>query len=195
MNRSASALAQLDLSIDCSIRIRESTRRDLRDLEWYGIFWSQRALIEEAWERHRRGENLMLLAEYHGFPIGQVWVDLARGRTHCVGLLWALRVFPLFQGHGLGTALVAAAERCLLERDVELAEIGVEKNNPDARRLYERLGYHVTGDNRQVSHYTTPDGRRRRMRISEWILRKALSDASIVRVAGGDRALRMAAAS
>ena len=42
---------------------------------------------------------------------------------------------------------MAAAEKILKSKGFTIAEIGVEKDNLDARRLYERMGYQVVKDN------------------------------------------------
>jgi len=52
-----------------------------------------------------------------------------------------LFVDPAFQGRGVGSRLMAAAEAAV-EGDLTLSVFTV---NPDARRLYERLGFVVEG--------------------------------------------------
>jgi GNAT superfamily N-acetyltransferase len=56
-----------------------------------------------------------------------------------------LQVRPHHQGRGTGTAILAAAEQRV--RDCGIAEIAVSVSieNPDAARLYRRLGYQPTG--------------------------------------------------
>jgi GNAT superfamily N-acetyltransferase len=148
---------------------------DLPSLEWFGLFWAHREIIRQAFDRQRRGEVLMLLAVTNGYPVGQAWMDLARLRSQNGALLWAVRVFPFLQGRSLGAALIARAERLLAARRLAFVEIGVEKDNPGARRLYERLGYRVTHEAREEYAYTTPDGERVRVPIDEWFLRKPLA--------------------
>ncbi|GAB3194483.1 GNAT family N-acetyltransferase [Nesterenkonia suensis] len=76
------------------------------------------------------------------------------------------------RGHGIGTALLGAAEQAVLERaaqgeppddgdpaDDEEAltlQLRVDLNNPAARRLYERLGYRPTGE-RTTTTYSSVD--------------------------------------
>lgn len=74
-----------------------------------------------------------LVAKVDGAPAGMI--DL--NGSHIENLF----VDPLHQGRGIGSALLAAAERTC-PGDVTLSVFTV---NPDARRLYERLGYEVTG--------------------------------------------------
>ncbi len=159
-------------TVPVALTIRPCVAEDLPKLEWFGQFTEHRELIRDAFERQRRGENVMLqvVAEANDFPIGQVWIDLEHKREAATGLLWALRVIDCYQRMGIGTRLVAAAEAELRRRGYSCAEIGAERDNPDARRLYERLGYRVFGRDRHWYGYTTPWGERRRTRGDEGVL-------------------------
>jgi GNAT superfamily N-acetyltransferase len=64
-----------------------------------------------------------------------VWYDRP------VALLDELYVVPGERGHGVGTALLKAAEQVCRERGAELLEINVDGEDIDARRFYERHGY------------------------------------------------------
>jgi ribosomal protein S18 acetylase RimI-like enzyme len=155
--------------------IRPCTRDDLRALEWHGQFTHHRELIDEAFARQERGENLMLLADLNGFPAAQAWVDLAARAEYRAGLLWAVRVYPFLRGLGLGARMIAAAETALRERGFRWAEIGVEKDNPRARRLYERAGYQLHRELLEWYEYTGPDGVPVRVPVDQWMLCKRLS--------------------
>ena len=56
-----------------------------------------------------------------------------------------LQVRPEHRGKGVGTALIVASERRASERGHRRIAVGVADDNPEARRLYERLGYRPTG--------------------------------------------------
>ena len=58
-----------------------------------------------------------------------------------VGLLDELYVMPGHRNHGLGTSLLRAAEAELIARGGEVLEIGVDGEDVDAQRFYERHGY------------------------------------------------------
>jgi ribosomal protein S18 acetylase RimI-like enzyme len=58
-----------------------------------------------------------------------------------VGLLDELYVMPEHRNQGLGTALLQAAETELITRGGEVLEIGVDGEDVDAQRFYERHGY------------------------------------------------------
>ena len=62
-----------------------------------------------------------------------------------VGYIQSLAVRDAWRGRGLGTALIAFAERRIL-RETPNVFICVSSFNPGARRLYERLGYQVVGE-------------------------------------------------
>lgn len=140
--------------------IRACAEEDLENLEWFGMFTAHREIIREAFRRHRAGDNPMLVLDLGGFPVGQAWIDLAKKRDASTGILWALRVFPIFQGMGLGTRLLHAAEGIIRGAGHAVAEIGVERTNEGARRLYERLGYALAGEEREAYSYEQPDGTR-----------------------------------
>ena len=116
----------------------------------------------------------MLVAEVNRFPAGQVWVDLTKRRDEAIGVLWALRVFIPFQNLGIGKALIASAEEHLNVVGFQISELGVEKDNPTAKRLYERLGYGVVSENIEKWEYTPPRGMTVHMTSEEWIMHKFL---------------------
>ncbi len=167
----------VELSLHLKIQIRPCVPADLPKLEWFGLYTDQRALATRALQRRRKGENMMLVADLRGFPVGQLWIDLAVRAPQPIGVLWALRVFPLLRGGGVGTQLIQAGERLLTAKGFSEAELGVEKANPRPRRLYERLGYRHIGDACEEYGYLTSDGREVREVADQWILRKPLSAA------------------
>lgn len=67
------------------------------------------------------------------------------------------------------------AESFLKAEGFATAEIGVEKDNPRAKRLYERLGYQVVCDNIEEYGTTTPDGKAVHSLIDERIMLKRLT--------------------
>jgi ribosomal protein S18 acetylase RimI-like enzyme len=161
-------------TLPLEVVIRTTREEDLEGLEWFGLFTPHRELIREAYRRQERREVVMLLAEVNGFPAGQVWVDFVRDAALSMGYVWAVRVLPVFRRKGIGTRLLAAAETAILARGLGAAVIGVEKDNPGARGLYERLGYEVAYQAYEEYDYTTPEGTRIRVLLDQWIMRKSL---------------------
>lgn len=88
------------------------------------------------------GGNVVAILS-HGSPDGvalltlrpNVWFDGP------VALLDELYVVPQRRGHGIGSALLVAAEKMARDRGGELLEINVDGDDVDARRFYERHGY------------------------------------------------------
>jgi ribosomal-protein-alanine N-acetyltransferase len=62
-----------------------------------------------------------------------------------VGYIQTICIHPDHRGQGLGSRLVAFAEQRILS-EVPNVFMCVSSFNHDARRLYERLGYHVVGE-------------------------------------------------
>jgi ribosomal protein S18 acetylase RimI-like enzyme len=127
------------------VRFRACREEDLPALEWMGLHADARDLIEGTFAAQEKGRALMLIAAAGGFPVAQAWIDFAeRGAPDCPHL-WAVRVFWPLQGAGLGSALMAEAERRAAERGAGQLELGVEPGNDAARRFYRRLGYRPMG--------------------------------------------------
>jgi GNAT superfamily N-acetyltransferase len=97
---------------------------------------------------HRPDLGVLLVAWHDGRPVGDVfvrWSFAQNPRIHerypGVPVLDHLEVTPALRRRGIGTSLVHAAERAIRDRDSPLAMLLVEVDNPDAARLYRRLGY------------------------------------------------------
>jgi ribosomal protein S18 acetylase RimI-like enzyme len=156
------------------IDIRLAVRADLERLEWGGLYSEHRALAEAAYRRQQQGAVAMLIAVANGFPVGQAWIDLELRAIEDAAVIWAVRVLPALQGRAIGTRIIAAAERLGAAEGFGAAEIGVEKSNPEARRWYERLGYCVFAEMRDVTRFVAPNGERQELVFDQWRLRKAL---------------------
>lgn len=116
---------------------------DLADLDWTGGSEHLTAIAEQL--------PLMVTGEVEYLvgmlPNGRL---IAAGGADLrpvvnAGVLWQLSVHPLLQGLGVGTAMIAELESRLRARGCTEARLTVEHDNPDALRLYRRLGYHEHG--------------------------------------------------
>jgi GNAT superfamily N-acetyltransferase len=155
--------------------IRPCREGDLEAMEWMGLFLPHREIIHAAFDRQRQGEDLMLVADANGFPIGQVWIDFRRKKHEATALFWAIRVFPPLQNLGIGRHLLASAEDVVRTRGMGRVELGVERDNPGARRFYERHGYRAAGKMRDSYRYVTPDGRPATVPLDQFIMTKELA--------------------
>jgi ribosomal protein S18 acetylase RimI-like enzyme len=161
--------------------IRPVEERDLPALEWDGVFLCFRQLFRQAYEDMRLGSRYLLMMERRpgGEMIGQVFIQwnssdpkFADGRGR--GYLYAFRVKPEYRGRGLGTRILCAAEDVLRMRGMDTASIGVEKDNPRARALYERRGYRVITDDPGRWSYIDHEGNRREVVEPAWLMEKKL---------------------
>jgi GNAT superfamily N-acetyltransferase len=128
-----------------TVEIRPASHADLAALV---AVLGQRHFFTDHLARQQRGEGVLLVAWLDGHPVGDVYLarepaEQPEVRRHLPGVprLEHLEVLGRLQRRGIGTALIRAGEetaRRLGHRRVALA-VGVD--NPDARRLYERLGY------------------------------------------------------
>ncbi|WP_119459368.1 GNAT family N-acetyltransferase [Rhodospirillaceae bacterium SYSU D60014] len=169
MTARPATLDHFEIALDVAIRV--CTERDLTPLEWFGLFTEHRNIIRAAFEAQKQGRGLMLVADLNGYPIGQAWIDFTKESA----VLWAIRVLPPLQGAGIGTRLIVAAEEVARRRGFAHTRIGVEKDNTDARRLYERLGYRLTGSLQEECRYTTPEGVPMCVLVDQWVLDKPLN--------------------
>ena len=81
----------------------------------------------------------------HDAPAGLVGFVIVVMKGAFVGYIQSVAVAEPWRGRGLGSALIAFAERRIF-RDEPNVFICASSFNPDARRLYERLGYQVVGE-------------------------------------------------
>jgi ribosomal protein S18 acetylase RimI-like enzyme len=119
--------------------VDDLVRDDLPFLGWSGGP-AHLATVGRALARVESGEvEYLVVRAPSGYPIAKGAIDYAvRPGT---GTLSQLATADELRGLGIGSRLIAVAERRMRERGVHTAELGVEDDNPRARALYERLGY------------------------------------------------------
>jgi ribosomal protein S18 acetylase RimI-like enzyme len=142
--------------VPITVSFRDLEPSDLSELDWSGGAEHLTAIAEVL---------PLLVADEADYLVG----ELPNGRLVAAGgadlrpvpgagVLWQLAVHPLLQGLGIGTAMVSALERRLRDRGLEEARLTVEHDNPDAARLYRRLGY--CGHQSAVESWPVAGGRR-----------------------------------
>jgi len=161
------------------VEIRRATEDDLPGMEWEGEFRHFRRLYRAAFLDACQGRKTILLAKSDGVIVGQLIVqfgtDLAcLPRPELTGYLYSFRVREGFRGRGVGSQLIETAEAALRERDYQQAAIAAAKVNPRARRLYERLGYSVVGEDPGQWSYLDDRGIVRNIAEPAHILAKGL---------------------
>ena len=85
--------------------------------------------------------------EYDGYPIGRFRVVRTQKRITLAGI----QLLPAYQGQRIGSTLIEQ-----LKREADLKQVPlfvyVEKDNPGALRLYERLGCRMIGQDEREYH-------------------------------------------
>lgn len=65
--------------------------------------------------------------------------------------LAGIQLLPAYQNQRIGSTLIDQLKREAAAQQVPLL-LSVEKDNPDAQRLYQRLGFQRTGEDEQEYH-------------------------------------------
>jgi len=166
---SGAALAGHDTSADAPFLALELPRltvvaRLMREgdaplLEWHGGP-DLRRFYETQWVAQSEGRVTAVIADLNSFPIGQSAIHWHGKPTHPhLPDIQSLRVFAAFRGLGIGTLLLQASENIVRERGFAQVSLSVSLANPKAQRLYERLGYVVTGEPyNDIWHYEDARG-------------------------------------
>ena len=163
-----------------SLIIRPVQEDDLIALEWDGAYQKYRRMYARLFKESQREKVMMWLVE---IPlqeiIGQVFVMLNSGEMDAAdgftrAYIFAFRVKPHWRNRGIGSHLMAHIERNLYEKGFRLVTLNVAKENPDARRLYERLGYKVIGSRPGIWSFKDDAGQTQRVHEPAWRMMKRL---------------------
>jgi ribosomal protein S18 acetylase RimI-like enzyme len=90
---------------------------------------------------------MLSVIEYQGRPIGRLRVV----RTSTSITLAGIQLLPAYQNRRIGTTLIEQLKREAEQQQIPLL-ISVEKDNPDAQRLYVRLGCCRIGEDEREYH-------------------------------------------
>jgi ribosomal protein S18 acetylase RimI-like enzyme len=163
-----------------SIIIRQIKKGDLPDLEWDGEYIHFRRLYAEIYQSSTSGKALLWGAFYPGEGlVGQLFIQLTSARSELAdgkqrAYIYGFRIKSAFRGYGIGTFMLRFVERDLIMRGFHLVTLNVSLDNPGARRLYERNGYHVVANEPGNWSYLDHLGRRRNVHEPAWRMEKSL---------------------
>jgi ribosomal protein S18 acetylase RimI-like enzyme len=154
------------------LTVRDLTAADLPACRWSGGR-SHLAAIAGELDRAARGEaESLAVCPPSGLPVALGGIDYVK--IPGAGVLWQLAVHETLQSCGIGTILIQAAEQRIRARGLRRAELGVEECNPQARALYERLGYMAYGTALESWDEDVPDGSTVRYETVCTLMRKDL---------------------
>jgi Ser/Thr protein kinase RdoA (MazF antagonist)/ribosomal protein S18 acetylase RimI-like enzyme len=161
------------LRVSVEVEVRAATSDDLEPLGRWNS--SVQRVVASTLVRQDRGEALVLLALLGSWPAGHVLVDFTARAGVGAAHLWHMAVHDILRGHRVGSALLARAEAESRARGLRFSELEVEKANPDALRLFRRLGYEIVGEQDSVWPEPDADGELREVAHPCWSMRKALA--------------------
>lgn len=159
------------------VQIRAARKEDLPLLEWYGEYTHFRRVYQRTFKDQQAGRRLMLVADMNQFPIAQLFLLLKMPRTsrnERSAYIYSVRVMAHLRGMGVGSHLMRFSERLLNQRGYHWAVISVTKENVRAKRLYERLGYHVFAEDEGRWSYENHLGHTINVIEPSWMLHKKL---------------------
>jgi ribosomal protein S18 acetylase RimI-like enzyme len=145
---------------------------DLADLAWSGNPAHLRS-VAAALQRAAQGlEDYLVVRAPGGQPVAKMRIDYTSEAG--TGVFSQLATMGPLQGLGIATMLIRAGEQRVRAGGMAFAALGVEDNNPGARRLYERLGYQAAGQQHASWEYEDDTGILRMYETTLTILRKRL---------------------
>jgi ribosomal protein S18 acetylase RimI-like enzyme len=122
------------------------------DLESFAAVLGDREFFADRFERQRKGVGRLFLAWLGLQPAGAVYLWLEEAEEQAirdylpeVPLITHLEVHRDLRRNGVGTALVDAAERCVVELGGDRVALAVRTDNHYAAGLYQRLEYRDWG--------------------------------------------------
>jgi ribosomal protein S18 acetylase RimI-like enzyme len=110
---------------------------------------------DETWQRadfiRRLDTCTVSIIDIEGPAAGCLWLRATPESLHIV----ELQLVPKMQGKGIGSAVVQHVIQQGIDRGVPVT-LSVVAANPRAQRLYERLGFEVTGVDAPFIHMCAP---------------------------------------
>ena len=160
--------------------IRRMTREDLPALEWGGEFAHFRNLYLGLYRRMLHGTADAWVAESSTNGIvGQVFLQLESDRPELAdgwnrAYLYSFRIKPAYRNKGMGTKMVKIVEDYLTRRHFTRLTLNVARDNPDALRLYYRLGFQIVAEEPGIWSYVDHLGKYHTVEEPSWRMEKKL---------------------
>jgi ribosomal protein S18 acetylase RimI-like enzyme len=163
-----------------AVVIRPIQEADLRGLEWSQDQVRYRRMFRSAFDDMQVGLRSLWVGAIGDQVVGRLFIqwnssDMRYADGVSRAYFYALRVQRAWQGHGVGTRLIAAAEGEVCARRFSIATLAVAQNNAAALRLYHRLGYSVFAEDPGIWYFTDERGNIRREEEQSWLLEKSVT--------------------
>lgn len=161
--------------------VRFLRQDDLPALEWGGEFTHFRRLYAEIYEHFHHGRAVLWVAELpRAGIIGQLFIQLSSSRAELAdgidrAYIYGFRIKPAYRGFGVGTHMLRVAENYLVGHKFRRVTLNVSRDNHAARRLYEHLGYRVTGPDPGLWSFLDEHGVQRDVVEPAWRMEKKIN--------------------
>lgn len=158
--------------------IRHLRKSDLPALEWGGEYTHFRELYKNSFKNAEMGRSVLWVVEIRRIGVvGQLFVQLQSGRKELAdgkerAYIYGFRIQPEYREKGIGTRMMKVAEQDIYSRGFSKITLNVSRDNPDARRLYERLGYRIVADEPGKWSFIDHEGRVRHIDEPSWRMEK-----------------------
>lgn len=149
-------------------------------MEWEGEYAHFRRLYKSCYERSKMGITMIWLAELKDKGIiGQCIIQLNCDRPELAdgkqrAYLFGLRVRSAYRNCGLGTQIIQAIEDDLVHRGYRALTLNVAKENPNAMRLYNRLGFLIVAFEPGIWSYQDQNDQWHTVKEPAWRMEKRL---------------------
>lgn len=120
---------------------RFSPRIDIDEFRTEYETWTRETVLGEI------PDCILSVIECDGEPIGRLRVV----RTNEAITLAGIQILPAYQNRRIGSTLIEQLKHEADQKQCRLF-ISVEKDNPNAQRLYERLGFQRVGEDEREYH-------------------------------------------
>lgn len=161
--------------------VRRMTAEDLPELEWDGEFTHFRNVYKAVYKRMIRGTAEAWVAEspVNGV-VGQVFLQLESDRAELAdgwnrAYLYSFRIKPPYRNQGLGSKIMRVLEDYLVNRHFTRLTLNVARDNPDAIRLYTRLGFQIVAEEPGIWSYIDHRGKWQTVHEPSWRMEKQLN--------------------
>lgn len=163
-----------------NIRVRKLTKEDLPALEWDGEYTHFRNVYKGVYQRTQIGTAAAWVAEspLDGI-IGQLFLQIDCDRPELANgwnraYLYSFRIKPAYRNLGLGTKMLAVLEDYLIARHYTRLTLNVARDNPDAIRLYKKLGFQIVAEEPGIWSYIDHMGKLCTVEEPSWRMEKHL---------------------
>ena len=149
-------------------------------MEWGGELIHFRRIFNDAYTHMQTGTGLIWIAELPQFGlVGQLIISLRSSRSELSdgrmrAYLYGFRVKTEFRSQGIGSFMMETVENDLIERGYGLITLNVARDNLNAWKLYENLGYVVVSEDEGEWSYIDHIGKRIDVHEPAWRMEKLL---------------------